>query len=110
MLWLDAQLSPTLAEWIAKELSVPCVAVRDIGLRDAADAVIFNEAKQANAIVVTKDQDFIELLRRLGAPPKVIWLTCGNTSNEALKKILANNLSAALEHLSMPAVDMVEIR
>ena len=31
--------------------------------------------------MITKDRDFVELLGRLGPPPKIIWITCGNTSN-----------------------------
>jgi predicted nuclease of predicted toxin-antitoxin system len=31
----------------------------------------------------------VELLARLGPPPQVVWLTCGNTSNAALREILA---------------------
>jgi hypothetical protein len=30
---------------------------------------------------MTKDRDFVEMLQRLGPPPKVAWVTCGNTSN-----------------------------
>ena len=110
MIWLDAQLPPALAGWINNQLGIPCVAVRDVGLRDAEDAVIFSRARAVKAIVMTKDRDFVELLRQNGAPPKVIWLTCGNTSNEALKKILGHGLTTALTHLSSPGVDLVEIR
>jgi len=71
-----------------------------LGLRDAEDADIFLAAKQAGAIVITKDRDFVDLLDRFGAPPKIIWLTCGNTSNERLKQIFTTHLSAALEILA----------
>ncbi len=33
--WLDAQLSPMIAEWIDKNYSVTCTAVRELDLRDA---------------------------------------------------------------------------
>lgn len=36
---------------------------------------------------------------RQGAPPQVIWLTCGNTSNASLKSMLTVTLSSALELL-----------
>ena len=32
-------------------------------------------------------------------PPRVIWITCGNTSNEHLKKILLKALPSALKLL-----------
>ena len=30
------------------------------------------------------------LQARLGPPPHILWLTCGNTSNAALRSILAS--------------------
>jgi predicted nuclease of predicted toxin-antitoxin system len=37
---------------------------------------------------MTKDSDFVDLVERLGPPPQIIWLTCGNTSNLRLREIL----------------------
>jgi predicted nuclease of predicted toxin-antitoxin system len=62
--------------------------VRDLGLRDAEDALIFARAREAHAVVITKDRDFLDLLERHGPPPQVIWLTCGNTSNAYLRELL----------------------
>jgi len=45
---------------------------------------------------MTKDSDFAELVNRYGAPPQVIWLTCGNTSNARLKQILTKTLPQAI--------------
>jgi predicted nuclease of predicted toxin-antitoxin system len=70
---IDAQLPPSLVEWLAKEFSVEATAVRDLGLREARDREIFDLARQENAVVLTKDSDFVELVFRLGAPPRVIW-------------------------------------
>ncbi|MDF5718318.1 MAG: DUF5615 family PIN-like protein [Rhizonema sp. NSF051] len=30
--------------------------------------------------MITKDSDFVDLVDRLGTPPQIIWLTCGDTS------------------------------
>ena len=70
--------------------------LRDLGLRDAADAEIFDRARAMKAVVMTKDQDFLDLLERFGPPPQIIWITCGNTSNAHLKTILAQHLPQAL--------------
>jgi predicted nuclease of predicted toxin-antitoxin system len=70
-----------------------------LGFRDAEDEEILLAAKKANAIVMTKDSDFIILLDRFGAPPQIIWLTCGNTSNARLKEILVSTLEAATQLL-----------
>jgi predicted nuclease of predicted toxin-antitoxin system len=48
---------------------------------------------------MTKDGDFIRLLEEFGAPPQVIWITCGNTSNTRLREILISALPQALELL-----------
>src|SRR5262249_45861210 len=98
-IWIDAQMSPAIATWISSNFAVSAVAIRDLGLRDATDPEIFQAARQANAVVMTKDSDFVLLVDRLGAPPQVIWVTCGNTSNARLKEILMNTLPKALDLL-----------
>jgi predicted nuclease of predicted toxin-antitoxin system len=97
MIWVDAQLSSALAPWIASEIGHPAQAVRDLGLHNAKDKQIFEAAKLAGAIVLTKDADFVEMVDRFGPPPAVIWLTCGNTSNAALRVLLKATLPRALQ-------------
>ena len=55
------------------------------------DRQIFSQARDADAIVMTKDADFVRLLDELGSPPRVLWLTIGNTSNERVRGVLAEN-------------------
>lgn len=97
--WIDAHLSPAIATWITSTFGVTAVALRDLGLRDAEDLEIFEAAKDQGAIFITKDSDFVDLVDRLGTPPQVIWLTCGNTSNMWLREILSSTLPEALELL-----------
>jgi hypothetical protein len=68
IIWLDAQLSPAIASWMSLEFSVSAIAVRDLGLRDAKDQAIFSAARQANAVVMTKDIDFVHLVEQSGVP------------------------------------------
>src|SRR5947209_4917525 len=107
-IWLDAQLPPSAAAWITATFGFEARAVRDLGLRDAKDQPIFQAARAADAVVMTKDSDFVELLRRLGPPPKVLWVTCGNTSNARLRTILSRLLPAAVARLE-GAESLVEI-
>ena len=109
IIWIDAQLSPTMANWISENCGVQAMAVRELGLRDAEDRQIFGAAKQAGATVMTKDRDFVLLLDELGAPPKVLWITCGNTSNLRLKEILRSTLVSAIALLES-GENLVEIR
>lgn len=39
IIWIDAQLSPAIANWISLHYAVTAVAVRDLQLRDASDEV-----------------------------------------------------------------------
>ena len=94
--WLDAQLSPEMATWIHEYFGYEAFAVRNQGLRDTSDFEIFNAAKQADVVRITKDSDFSQLIQRLGAPPRVIWLRCGNTSNLKLRQLLKKSLREAL--------------
>ena len=107
-IWVDAQMSPAIAAWLSSNFSVNAIAIRDLGLRDAEDKEIFEAARRENAIVMTKDNDFVLLLDRLGAPPQVVWVTCGNTSNARLKEILTDTLPKALELLNL-GEELVEI-
>jgi predicted nuclease of predicted toxin-antitoxin system len=99
-IWLDAHLSPAIAAWIKATFGVDAVAVRDLGLRGAKDVPIFDAARAAGAVVMTKDSDFVELVDRLGPPPQVLWVTCGNTSNARLCEILSRVMPTALKLLA----------
>ena len=87
-LWLDNQLPPALAAWMRTTLSVDCVPVRDLNLHRASDPEIFRAARDAQVVVMTKDADFVGLLDQHGAPPQVILVTCGNTSNMRLRRLI----------------------
>ncbi len=63
IIWIDAQLPPTLATWIVETFGVTAVSSRELGLRDAKDAEILEAAKQHNNVVVmSKDSDFVDLV------------------------------------------------
>ncbi|MGB0563343.1 MAG: DUF5615 family PIN-like protein [Spirulinaceae cyanobacterium] len=97
--WLDAQLPPNLAPWLRTTFHLDAFALRELALRDAQDIAIFEAAKTQNAVIMTKDSDFIDLVCRLGSPPQILWLTCGNMTNRNLRQLLTATLPDALEHL-----------
>ncbi|MFM9042411.1 MAG: DUF5615 family PIN-like protein [Vulcanococcus sp.] len=70
---------------------------------------MFQAARKANAVVMTKDRDFINLLEQNGPPLHVIWLRTGNGSNQALQETLATTLASALD-LLRSGEPWVEIR
>lgn len=99
-IWIDAQLSPSLAAWINENYpAINARSVRSLGLRDAEDGVIFQTAREAGVTIMSKDSDFLDLLEKHGPPPKVIWVTCGNTSNQKMRSILKQALQSAIEIL-----------
>ena len=58
ILWVDAQLSPRIAHWLSERFEIQALPIRDLGLRDASDSEVFEAARVAGAIVMTKDLDF----------------------------------------------------
>jgi len=107
-IWVDAQLSPLIAQWLSSTYSIEAVAVRDLRLRDARDRDIFLSAREAKAIILTKDRDMADLAIQLGSPPQILWITCGNTSNTKLKTILTKAWPVA-ERLLKAGEQIVEI-
>jgi predicted nuclease of predicted toxin-antitoxin system len=97
--WLDAQLPPALAAWLRATFELEAFALRELALRDAQDIEIFEAAKTQNVVIMTKDSDFIDLVCRLGSPPQILWLTCGNVTNRNLRQLLTATLPRALEQL-----------
>jgi predicted nuclease of predicted toxin-antitoxin system len=108
IIWIDAQLPPTLAEWIVVTFGVNAISLRELGLRDAKDIEIFESAKQPNVVIMSKDSDFVDLVCRLGAPPQILWLTCGNVTNRNLRELLTATLPEAIVQLQQGEI-VVEI-
>jgi len=109
--WVDAQLPPGLAVLLRENRGVDAKALREIGLRDAEDVEIFMAARQNGgheAVVISKDSDFVELVMRHGAPPKLLWVTCGNLTNARLKQVFERTFSDAVALLQSGEV-IVEI-
>jgi predicted nuclease of predicted toxin-antitoxin system len=80
---IDAQLPPSLAAAL-RQAGCDAVAVREIGLREAKDAAIWNYALQNNGVILTKDEDFAERCMADDQAPVVIWLRIGNATNPEL--------------------------
>lgn len=99
LVWLDANLSPALAPWIAETFGVAAESVIATGRHALSDRELFRIGCERGAIILTKDSDFVELVDTLGSPPQVVLITCGNTSNAALQSVLTRSLGRALELL-----------
>jgi predicted nuclease of predicted toxin-antitoxin system len=87
-LWIDNQLPSALAAWMRATLSIECPPIRDLNLQRATDPEIFAPARRAKVVFMTKDADFVELLEKNAPPPRVLLVTCGNTSNSRLRGLV----------------------
>ena len=89
VVWVDAQLPPALARWLRQSHGLDAWHVEDVAQLEADDPAIFAAARSGRAaVVVTKDDDFVELVERLGPPPQVVWVTCGNIRNAELRTMV----------------------
>ncbi|MGD8602560.1 MAG: DUF5615 family PIN-like protein [Gemmatimonadota bacterium] len=108
--WLDAKFSPALAPWMQQrfELEEAYAIQSDAETRALKDQEIFERAREAKVVVMTKDRDFVDLVERLGPPPQVLWVTCGNTSNREMRRLLeaAGPAVLALLHTGDPLVEL----
>jgi predicted nuclease of predicted toxin-antitoxin system len=97
--WLNANLAPKIATWLCQEFNIDCVALLDLKEESLSDEEIFARARIANAVVITKDYDFVNLVTARGAPPQVIILSIGNCTNKVLIEILRKNFGEALKFI-----------
>ncbi|MGC2631707.1 MAG: DUF5615 family PIN-like protein [Rhodomicrobium sp.] len=97
--WVDAQLPPSLAPWLRERYNVSAFSLRELRLRDTEDIEIFKAARLQNALLISKDGDFVDLVQRLGTPPQLVWVTCGNVINANLKEIFSAVFADALNLL-----------
>lgn len=79
---IDQQLPPALAAWL-RDQSVDAIHVRDLDMSQAPDAVIVAWAEENDAVVISRDDDFIRLVR---ASPvaRLVWVRLGNCTNASL--------------------------
>lgn len=80
---IDAQLPPALARWISAH-GHQSAHVFDIALLKATDPNIWEHARQQNAVIVSKDEDFVDRWLLDSAPVSLVWIRKGNCSSRAL--------------------------
>ncbi len=86
---VDANLPPALARWIVSQ-GHEAHHVSDFGLEAMSDRAIWTRARELDASIVTKDEDFILLQALDRAGPAVIWIRIGN----AVRNVLLQRIPA----------------
>jgi predicted nuclease of predicted toxin-antitoxin system len=77
------------------------------GLHARADSTIWNFARDNSFIIVSKCDDFRQLSFLYGAPPKVIWLSAGNATTDAIVRILNSRRSLIEAFLRDPVESLL---
>jgi len=108
-LLFDQNLSPRLPQLLA-DIYADSIHVREVGLRDAVDAAIWDYARLHGFAIVSKDSDFQQRSLLYGSPPKFIWLRVGNCPVKTMEDLLRKHSAAihtfdldnAKSHLMLP--------
>ena len=79
---VDAQLPPALCGWLRARGH----EAEHVGAGAVADDEIARRVEASGAILISKDEDFARL--RLPDRFALLWLRCGNVTNEALSRWL----------------------
>ena len=107
-LLLDANISCKLIKALTPAFD-ECAHVDLIGLKvPADDKDIWNYALNNGYVIITKDNDFLDLLELKGFPPKVVLLKTGNNGSKALADLLLNAKSE-IEDLENNGYGLLEI-
>ena len=105
---LDANISWKLVNKL-KPIFGECAHVDLIGLNVPADDIdIWNYAFENDYVIITKDNDFLDLLELKGYPPKIVLLRTGNNSSTGLMELLINKKSM-IEDLKNNEYGLLEI-
>ena len=83
----DQDISHRLVRRLA-DIYPDSIHIREVGLRDAADAEIWEYARPNGFTIVSKDSDFQQRSLLYGHPPKFIWLRVGNCPVQLIEALL----------------------
>jgi predicted nuclease of predicted toxin-antitoxin system len=107
-LLFDHNLSHKLVSRLA-DIFPNSVQTRLLNFGTASDSVIWQHAKDRDFVMVTLDKDFADLALQRGAPPKIIWLRCGNSTVSEMERLLRANLEDIKSFESNPTLSVLEI-
>ena len=79
------------------------------GLGGADDLSVWRHARESGWVIVTKDDDFLDLAAFHGPPPVVIRLVLGNCSNAQVLAILHVNRQAIVNTVECTDIGVIEL-
>jgi len=105
---VDTQLPPALARWLI-EHDHEGEHVLNVGLAQGKDNAVWQYAIENKFVIVTKDEDFAEWIRRGRPGPSVVWIRFGNSSTGFLLKQIESLWPAVVRQLSL-GERLIEVR
>lgn len=105
---VDAHLPPDLARWL-EQGGHAARHVFDLGMQATDDRRIWEEARRRGAVVISKDEDFVDLWLRGDGTVSLVWVRKGNCSSRALLDWIAPLWPEALRRLEQ-GESFVELR
>jgi predicted nuclease of predicted toxin-antitoxin system len=107
-LLLDQNLSHKLVAQL-EDVYPGSTQTRLLNYARAGDPEIWFHARTHDFVIVTKDNDFVELAVLRGSPPKVVWLRIGNCSTGAVERLLRTHLVEIRELVADPDRAVLEL-
>lgn len=95
---VDAQLPPALARKIESP-GYPATHLIEVGLLESSDSRIWDYAMAHQAIIVTKDEDFVIRASVSKAAPSIVWLRIGNCPDARLLSWFEHEMAAVVAAL-----------
>jgi len=105
---VDANLPPALARWLESE-GHEARHVSDLGMERSPDREIWARARELEACVVTKDEDFILLQALDRAGPAIVWIRIGNAVRSVLLQRLPSLWPAVISSIER-GEKVIEVR
>ena len=109
-IWLDTQLSPILAKWMADYTGYSVRSSYSLQSNTLTDLQIYQLARSTGKVIlISKDADFPELVSRLGSPPKLIVVKKGNCDNKEMWGFIKPSIIKAINALIESNINIVEL-
>lgn len=105
---VDQQLPPALARFLQSE-GHEAQHVRELGLKEADDKIIWSRAISNSQVVVSKDEDFWYLAMSPGSTGRLVWVRIGNSRKQTLLEAFKRKLPIIVTALETGS-RIVEIR
>jgi len=104
---IDQQLPRSLVAFI-RSRGHEAAHIKDLGLAEADDRVIWREARRMGAAIISRDGDFSQALIGIGSP-QIVWVRLGNCSNVHLMSRFGEVWDRIVEELESGA-SLLELR